>query len=118
MASLNRLNFILLLALSMSLCLIVQSGSIHRPSLYDEELSAMIDSNGVSNNAYDNSNHNERQGVNLNPLLLSLLYDDYILQQAANGHRDMKRSKLNNLHRNLNLPRYLRDVNELYALKS
>ncbi|CAF1156797.1 unnamed protein product [Rotaria sp. Silwood1] len=109
MASLNRYNLILLIALNMSLCLLVHTGSIHRPSLYDEELLAMIDSNGLSNNAYDNSNHNERQGTNLYPLLLSLANDDNTFQQPINNHRDIKRSKLN-LHTNLNLPRYLRSI--------
>ncbi|CAF3684888.1 unnamed protein product [Rotaria sordida] len=110
MASLNHHNFILFLALNMSLYLIVNTGSIYRQSLYDEELLPMIDSNGLSNNIYDNSNHNKIQGMNSYPRALSPLYDDNVLQSMINNHRDMKRSKLN-LHTNLNLPRYLRTVN-------
>jgi hypothetical protein len=109
MANITRRIIILLIALNMSLCLIVQAGSIHRPQSYDEQVSAMLDLNGLLNDADENSNHNERPPINYYPPILSPFDDDNGLRRSVNQPRDTKRSKLN-LHTNLNLPRYLRTV--------
>jgi hypothetical protein len=109
MASLNHRNLIWFLALNMSLCLIVHSGFIHRPIIYNEDLLAMIESNGLSNNDDDNSNRNERYRANFYQSLLPFLYDDNTIRQMINHNKNAKRSKLN-LHTNLNLPRYLRTL--------
>lgn len=109
MISLNLRNIILLIALNMSLCLIVHAGLIHSSPVYDEEFLAALNSNGLLNNAYENSNHNEREGASVYPYVLPSYYDDTTLRQLINKHRYAKRSKLN-LHTNLNLPRYLRTV--------
>ncbi|CAF4458530.1 unnamed protein product [Rotaria magnacalcarata] len=109
MANITRRIIILLIALNMSLCLIVQAGSIHRPNSYDEQVSAILALNGLLNNADENSNHNEKPAINYNPSMLSLFDDDNGLRRSVNYLKDTKRSKLN-LHTNLNLPRYLRTV--------
>lgn len=110
MATLNRRNLIWFIALNMSLCLIVHAGVFHRPNTYDnEDLVGMMNSNGLSNNDYDNSNRNDRYRAAFYRSLLPTLYDDDTLQQLINNNKNAKRSKLN-LHTNLNLPRYLRTV--------
>ncbi len=103
MASLNCRNLIWFIVLNMSLCLIVHSGYIYRPSSSDEDLLPMIESNGLLNKNIENS------GTNIYQSLLPYLYDDNTIQQIINHHKTAKRSKLN-LHTNLNLPRYLRTV--------
>lgn len=109
MATLNCCKLIWFIALNMSLCLMVHAGLLHRPSMYDEDLLAPIDSNGLSNNDYDNSNRNERYQAAIIQSLLPNLYDDNTIRQLINHNKNAKRSKLN-LHTNLNLPRYLRTI--------
>jgi hypothetical protein len=110
MASLNHRNLIWFLAFSMSLCLAIHAGLIHRPNVYDEDLLAMMESRVLLNNDYENSNGNERYRPILYQPLLPPLYYDNAIQQMINHHQNSKRSKLN-LHTNLNLPRYLRTIN-------
>jgi len=100
MASLNCRNLIWFIVLNMSLCLIVHSGYIYRPSISDEDFLSMMESNGLLNNKND-----ENSRINISPYL----YDDNTIRQIINHHKTAKRSKLN-LHTNLNLPRYLRTV--------
>ncbi|CAF1016763.1 unnamed protein product [Adineta steineri] len=92
----------------MSLCLIVHGGLIlHHPNLYDEDVLAYLDANGLLNNENENSNRIERpRAINYQPSMPSI-YDDSFIRQLINHQKNAKRSKLN-LHTNLNLPRYLR----------
>jgi hypothetical protein len=109
MSSSTRSCVIWFFALNMSLCLITNAGLILRPSLHDEEVLAILESNGLFNNDYENSNREERRQAPVYLPLSPSLYDDFNIRQLVNHHTDYKRSRLN-LHTNLNLPRYLRTV--------
>ena len=101
MSILSHRTFICFLALNLSLCLIVQSGLIDRPTLSNEELLALME-----NNDYINQNRNDGYRASF---YQPSLFDDFTNRQIINSHLNAKRSKLN-LHTNLNLPRYLRTV--------
>jgi len=108
MIRLNHLNIILFLTLNMSLCLIVHAGLIiHRPTIYDDDLLAYVEPNGLLNNDYQDSNRNDRHRSLFYENIFSPSYDDNIIRQMITRQKTAKRSKLN-LHTNLNLPRYLR----------
>ncbi len=110
MIRLNHLNIILFLTLNMSLCLIVHAGLImHRPTIYDDDLLAFVEPTGLLNNDYQDSNRNDRHRSLFYENIYSPSYDDNIIRQMINRQKTAKRSKLN-LHTNLNLPRYLRNI--------
>ena len=110
MIRLHRHNMILFLALNMSLCLIVHAGLVlHHPTVYDEDSLAHLDSTGLLNNDYENSNRLERPRAVFYPKRLPTFYNDILLRQMIDHQKNAKRSKLN-LHTNLNLPRYLRTI--------
>jgi hypothetical protein len=109
MISLTRRNIIWFVVFNMSLCLITHAGSIHRPTITDEEFLALLDSNGLFNNDYENSNRDDARRALFSQQLSPSLYDDYAIRRLVNHHNEAKRSKLN-LHTSLNLPRYLRTI--------
>ena len=109
MVQLHRHNAIFILALSLSLCLMINAGVIlHRPSSTDDDALAYVDGNGVLMMDAADGNHLESRRAMLSPDANPSFYDD-IARQMMHQQRNAKRSKLN-LHTNLNLPRYLRTV--------
>ena len=100
----RRLIFLLIVAVA--ICMKTRAEPIDRP-LSNERFYMTADED--PNDIWERYRHDSKTRAQLYRAFLRTLYDDDELIQNPSNHAASKRSKLN-LHTNLNLPRYLRQL--------